>query len=655
MISMIKNLNVTILILIGVISFLSNTSTAQNESPVIIKSDQKIIYQGKIYFIHKVAQGNTLYSICKTYQVTLEDIRKANPSAILDPLAIGQILRIPETSESKSIEKIISLYSVKENEDFIFHKVQSGETTFSIHKKYNIPLAAIFKYNPGSENSIATGQILKIPKEHLLKPQVTEGSEKQEEPVYYTVQQGDTLYRIAKDYGVSVSALINTNESLRWGLKTGQVITIPPMDFYYATDFDISSDSMLLVTGLAKFTQHQCDSIFSAYKMRTPVKVALALPFFTDERYSIEMSAEQDTIDSEEIHKKQNGFRGRVAVELYEGLLLAIDSLKKRDIDINLFVYDTKADTNQLKKILGDLEIVQPDLIIGPFLRENIALMNKFSTEKKIPFIPPLMKDDSTLRHNPNLFQVIPSHQDELEIWSEYIAQYRKKNIFFIYKRKLFEQNESEQLKTILLKKLHDIPDQDTLLFHEVLINDSLQANLNKYLSDTIENIIIVASSYEPEVSDILTKVHFLHKSYKTKVFGLPAWQKFKSIRIDHFHDLNVTLYSPFYIDYSDPLVKSFVKKCRSTLKYEPFMTTSKGTGINYTFLGYDLGMYFIPLRKNYSESACDCAGFYHPELLLSGYSFRRNRIFGYNENVSISVVKYTENIDIKRKIIEGE
>ncbi len=652
---MIKNLNVTILILIGVISFLSNTSIAQNESPVIIKSNQKVIYQGKIYYIHKVAQGNTLYSICKTYQVTKEDIRKANPSAILDPLTIGQTLRIPEISESESVTKIISLYSAKENEDFIFHKVQSGETTFSIHKKYNIPLTAIFKYNPGSENSISTGQILKIPREHLLKPQVTDESEKQERPIYYTVQQGDTLYRIAKDYGISVSALINANESLRWGLKAGQVITIPPKDHYYATGLDISSDSMLLVTSLTELTHHQCDSISSAFKMRTPVKVALVLPFFANELYSIEMSTEQDTIDSEEIHKKQNSFRGRVAVELYEGLLLAIDSLKKINFDINLFVYDTEADTNKLKKILDDLEIVQPDLIIGPFLRENIALMNKFSTEKKIPFVPPLMKDDSTLRHNPNLFQVIPSHQDELEIWSRYLAQYHNKNILFIYKRKLFKRSEPELFKSILLKKLHDMPDQDTLLFHEIVINDSLQTNLNAYLSDTIENIIIVASSYEPEVSDILTKVHFLHKSYKTTVFGLPAWQKFKSIRIDHFHDLNVTIYSPFYIDYSDPLVKSFVKKCRSSLKYEPFMTTSKGTGINYTFLGYDLGMYFIPLRKNYSEAACDCANFYHPGLLLSNYSFRRNRIFGYNENVSISVVKYTENIDITRRIIARE
>jgi hypothetical protein len=248
----------------------------------------------------------------------------------------------------------------------------------------------------------------------------------------------------------------------------------------------------------------------------------------------------------------------------------------------------------------------------------------------------------------------MPSRISELEIWSDYMAQNYNDNFVFIYKRRLFQHKEIDQFKTILLKKLHDMQGMaDTLMFNEIAIDDSLQNNLNEYLSDSLNNIVIIASSYEPEISDVLTKLHFVHNTINLKVYGMPTWQKFKNIRIEHFHDLNVTLYSPFFIDYNDQQVKYFVRKCRNVLKNEPFMTT-KSTGINYTFLGYDLGMYFITALNMYNESSCDCIQYYQPNLLLSSYSFKKNKFFGFNENTSISIVQYTPDISIKRRKIDG-
>jgi len=645
---------ISFLIVVGIIFSFISILNAQNTSQVVEKSNQKVIYKGKIYYIHKVAKGNTLFSICKAYQVTEADIKKANPSAILNPLSIGQTLRIPADSEIASASQTDVQTTTKEDRDFIFHIVQAGETLFFLQKKYDVPLPAIYKYNPESASGISIGQTIKIPKEHLLNQQQITDDSNQNKTIYYTVQQGDTLYRIAKDYGIPISALILANEELRWGLKTGQVLTIPPFSGYDNLIYGSALDSILLVSEMAKLSSQECDSIESAYKMRTAVKVALVLPFFADEKFSRNYNSDNDTLDSTEIRKKQSQFKGRVAIEFYEGLLLAIDSLKKREIDINLFVYDSEADTNKVKKIIDDLGIIQPDLILGPFLPDNIALMNKFSTEKMISFVPPLMKDDSTFRHNPNLFQVMPTRISELEIWSEFLSQNYKENIVFICKRKLFKQTEIDQFKTILLEKFKAKSNGDTLRFTEILINDTLQDNINKYLSDSLENIVIVASSYEPEVSDVLTKLHFVHKSKKIKVFGMPTWQKFKSIRTEHFHDMNVIIYSPFYIDYNDLQVKSFVTKCRTSLKYEPFMTTSKGTGINYTFLGYDLGTFFISAFKKYGDASCDCIRYYMPELLLSSYSFKKNKIYGFNENTSISIIKYTEDIRIERRKIDS-
>ncbi len=89
-----------IFFLLGIVFNISIISYAQTTSPAIEKSQQKIIYKGEIFYIHKVVKGNTLYSICKAYEVSKDDIEMANQAAVLDPLSIGQTLRIPAVSKT---------------------------------------------------------------------------------------------------------------------------------------------------------------------------------------------------------------------------------------------------------------------------------------------------------------------------------------------------------------------------------------------------------------------------------------------------------------------------------------------------------------------------------------------------------------------------
>jgi hypothetical protein len=66
------------------------------------------------------------------------------------------------------------------------------------------------------------------------------------------------------------------------------------------------------------------------------------------------------------------------------------------------------------------------------------------------------------------------------------------------------------------------------------------------------------------------------------------------------------------------------------------------------------MGMFFISAINKYGESSCDCIQYYKPELLLSTYSFRTNKVFGFNENTSINIVHYTQDINIQKINIAG-
>jgi len=96
---------------------------------------------------------------------------------------------------------------------YIFYKVKKGDTLYRISKNYNISLSELKKLNNLSHNIIYEGQILKIPTQLNTTQKNTKIKK-----TYYIVKKGDTLYSISKKYGVSVKELKKINN-----LKTSKI------------------------------------------------------------------------------------------------------------------------------------------------------------------------------------------------------------------------------------------------------------------------------------------------------------------------------------------------------------------------------------------------------------------------------------------------
>ena len=86
---------------------------------------------------HIVLKGETLYSISKKYNITSEDILKANPE-VKNGVQENSILTIP-----KSVKNILS------SENIISHKVETKETLYNISKKFNVSVEASNHIVPG--------------------------------------------------------------------------------------------------------------------------------------------------------------------------------------------------------------------------------------------------------------------------------------------------------------------------------------------------------------------------------------------------------------------------------------------------------------------------------------------------------------------------
>jgi LysM repeat protein len=99
------------------------------------------------------------------------------------------------------------------------HTVEKGETIFKIAGIYKVTVAEIFRLNPAAEKGIKENDIL------LISGSVTESNAN---PKTHLVKAKETLYSIARDYKVAFADLKTLNEAILVdGLKIGQTIRIP--------------------------------------------------------------------------------------------------------------------------------------------------------------------------------------------------------------------------------------------------------------------------------------------------------------------------------------------------------------------------------------------------------------------------------------------
>lgn len=162
-----------------------------------INADYYPVLNTNTYIVKK---GDTLYSISKKFNTTVDELKRIN-NLITNALSIGQQLVIP----SETIESI---------EQYNTYIVKKGDTLYSIANKYNTTIDKLKEINNLSSNILSINQQLLIPS-GIIVEEVTPTKE-------YIVKKGDTLYSIAKNNNLTVDeikAKNNLNSNL---LSLGQ-------------------------------------------------------------------------------------------------------------------------------------------------------------------------------------------------------------------------------------------------------------------------------------------------------------------------------------------------------------------------------------------------------------------------------------------------
>ncbi len=543
-------------------------ATAQTTDPK--KTEDKP--QNGDFIQHQVRMFETLYSISRKYEVSVSEIKAANPQ-LNGQLKSGDVLRIPQKGSSISPASTEKTKTGKEETGKSVtsgqtHQVAQGETLYSISRQYNVTVDDLVSVNPESAEVLKTGAILQIPdstksqndlqKEQLSKeePLKAEESEKESrnffqkiadkfsgrdnelpdeviaemEKEYHThkVRRFETLYSIGKKYGVTVDRLVELNPESADKLKTGTTLKIKKRA--------VRED---------KPEVKEPEVILS----KDTYKVAYLLPFMTNSN------------DDPTAYK---------FIEFYMGSLLALNNVKNGSMNFEVYAYDIEKSEAKLREVLRKPELSKMDLIIGPAYTVQVPALAQFAKTYKINTVIPFTSKVENIDNNPYLFQFNP----DFETQNEYFVQLIR-NQFAASQLVLVETGDTNSFYPHLKRELGN----QNLRFRTVSKSEFDQ--IEQFLSTGKNNIVILDTENFAEAKPYLSALYALDKSYDIVAFGQYSWRAQSGEKPKMYYT------APFM---GNKKASNFYENEYS--KY--YGVRHSGDNPRYDLIGYDLSNFFF-------------------------------------------------------------
>ena len=563
-------------------------------------------------------------------------------------------MRIPVREISKTESPVTTITPAKRDDTrYVYHKLQPGETIYYLSKLYGVSENEIVASNPRVDISrLPVNAEIAVPRREFMTER-QEFAVQDSDYIFHKVMRGESLASIATQYGLSVRDLRRENRNIRFP-QVGDYLRIPVPKKPEAPVADTQvADSAKVIVDQPVVMMDRPSGYTPVRNLSGTIDVALLLPFYLRE------NAVRSDIDSSKIVKGRPVYRvvsrsddwiysGSVGfLEMYQGILLAADTLRSLGLDISIHVFDIKSDTIELTRLINSGRLSGMDLIIGPVYSYNLAIMTAYAKPLGIPVVSPVpLFNNSPLTGNPNLFMANASLEVAQTVLSRKAGEYFDNNIVLIHSDSAGVDQDVKNFKEKIFAELSNRIPYEEIRFKEFLFynrsafdNDSVN-RLSHALSKEMENTIIIASEEAPVISETLQEIHGLSKRFPVRTFGYPSLRMLDNLEPKYLFELDILVYSPYWIDYSRKDVREFNADFRHKFMTEP-------PEMSYAWLGYDIAYYFLSGLAIHGNDFIVHPEIHNPDLLHTQFDFRRKSMNDGFENQKLYPVKFSKDYEI--------
>ena len=463
---------------------------------------------GKEYYMHHVKQGETLWGLSRLYNVSIEEIESLNPD-VKNGLKTGHVLGIPVRPERepnnpvvvepkpKEPEVVVQPEPVPEPEPVVVEPEPEKPAVVVQPEPEPEPEPVVVVPEPESEPVVVTPEpepepIVEEPKPIVVEPEpVVVEPQTTEQPVvvrpdnrrFYVgkariVQNGETLYDIAKEYGIDLAdlraanrgltdepapgtriiipAIANENDYIvhhcernervtsllkRWKVDesdfrrmnvsvgshvfVNQVVLIPILpitDFYWMEDEPQEivepEEELVVEEEVVPVQEETTETLFEEEVIECGNCVASHEN--ASHRYNVALMVPLYLNDvgnleiSKESAHKAQKSRALSFVQFYEGFMMAVDAMEDQGLKMNLTVIDVTDNVSTAERALSQIQGEDFDLIVGPFFGKSFAVIEEYAKAHNIVVVNPLSTRESVIVDNPNVVKVKPGEVGQI-------------------------------------------------------------------------------------------------------------------------------------------------------------------------------------------------------------------------------------------------
>ena len=490
-----------------------------------------------------------------------------------------------------------------------------------------------------SAENFKVGQVIIIPEKKETEPQATQVKVTEPAPMAlqtttpsvdqkrsncrteHLVKRKENIYRISRMYGISELELVNANPELRERkMRTGETLCIP----YPKTEKEEQQEQQETTAPATTIIPTDAE-LFAELKVVPEdieqIKAAIILPLMLN-----------DSISSEQMKM----------VEFYEGVLLALDSLKRQGVSVDLYVYDSGSKWASIRPILEKPEMKEMNLIIGPVHDTHIAEAAAFAERNGIRMVVPFARQVDAVFTNPYVYQVnTPQSYFYSEVYDHFFMQFPQPNIVFF---KSPEEKDDDLISGF--KRELDYRDMPyTVLLADTATNKD---TILTCLDTERHNILMMTSEKSGCLNNMIPVFQLLVRDtaatkFDISLFGYPQYQIYTNNHLASFYEIDTYFYSSFYTNNLLPEAKAFHQKYRRTYSKEIVNRYPK-----YAILGFDVAYYFLKAMHLYGTDMENRLGEMKYNPLQTGFKFERVNNWGGFINRKVFFVHFSKNYELQ-------
>ena len=270
--------------------------------------------------------------------------------------------------------------------------------------------------------------------------------------------------------------------------------------------------------------------------------------------------------------------RNQFVTDLYAGLRLAQDSLQRAGRPVQLFAYDTGADTLQLQRVLALPELAGMDLIIGPVYKSGSKLVARYAQQKQIITVNPLSQDRDLVRDNAWHYLYEPSTATQGQVAARFaLGAFAGRTAAVLY-----ENTRDETAFALSYKAAYEAGGGKVQLRRLSSATDSLLTTSFAGLNLKTVGHLVVAS-------DALRAGPFTLKQLRTQNVRLPlityaSWLDNARVSLGELNSRDVYLVYPHYLDPAAAGVLRFRQLYAQQYHLPPSVFASIGFELLYYF-----------------------------------------------------------------------